>query len=380
MEAAAPSTASPKPRFHIPSLDGLRAVAFMIVFLSHVGLGKIFPGAFGVMIFFFMSGFLITTLMRMEVGKTGTVNVGKSYSRRFVRIFPPLFLMLAFCVIAVTAGWLPGTVRPSAIASLALCLGNYWQVFTSNEGFPPGTGLLWAIAVEVHFYLIAPFLGILIIKKLNPRKAALFLATLCAAILLWRCYWMFIRDSGWFQIYVRTDTRIDAIFFGCILGIWQNPALDPVRFQNKTVRRTAVICSAGVLFLSLFLDRLLLLPEDQRPLYRETIRYTVQGLFLMPIFYCAVLDSDWLPFRILNNKWIVKIGVMSYSLFLVHLLIINMVQYNLFPQMATAKGAQWGMLLIFMTSISAVMTLVVAAILFYGVEEPLNRLRARLQG
>jgi len=371
MEVGSSPPANARPRFHIPSLDGLRTVAFVIVFLSHAGLAKVFPGAFGVMIFFFMSGFLITTLMRLEIAKTGAVDVGKSYSRRFVRIFPPMFLFLILCAIAMSAGWLPGTMKLSSMAAMALCVGNYWQAFVSNEGFPPGTGLLWAISVEVHFYLIAPFLGMLIIKKMTPRKAALFLATMCALILLWRCYWMFLRDSGWFPIYIRTDTRIDGIFFGCILGVWQNPALDPVRLQSKALRRALAGVAGGLLVLTLV---------NREPLYRETIRYTLQGLLLMPVFYSAMLDSDWLPFRILNNRWFVRVGTMSYSLFLVHNLIINLVRHNLIPQIATAEGIQWALLVALLIGISGAGTLGVASLLFYGVEEPLNRLRAKLQG
>src|SRR5687767_15205452 len=57
--------------FHIASLDGIRAVAAMIVFLGHAGLQSIVPGGFGVTVFFFLSGFLITTLLRREYEQIG---------------------------------------------------------------------------------------------------------------------------------------------------------------------------------------------------------------------------------------------------------------------------------------------------------------------
>ena len=74
--------------FHIPSLDGLRAVSFGIVFVAHAGLEKYVPGGFGVTVFFFLSGFLITTLMRTEFEKSGTVNLKQFYLRR-VREYRP---------------------------------------------------------------------------------------------------------------------------------------------------------------------------------------------------------------------------------------------------------------------------------------------------
>ncbi len=92
MSSQAPSLAtSGKPSFHIPSLDGVRALAFLAVFLCHAGLDRIFPGGFAVTVFFFLSGYLITTLLRREFEKTGTISFGKFYYRRALRIFPPLF-------------------------------------------------------------------------------------------------------------------------------------------------------------------------------------------------------------------------------------------------------------------------------------------------
>src|ERR1041385_111615 len=75
--------------FHIPSLDGVRAVSFLIVFLAHAGLEKWVPGYFGLTVFFFLSGYLITTLLRMEYDKSGTISLRDFYFRRVLRIFPP---------------------------------------------------------------------------------------------------------------------------------------------------------------------------------------------------------------------------------------------------------------------------------------------------
>ncbi|MBK6959466.1 MAG: acyltransferase [Nitrosomonas sp.] len=60
--------------FYIPSLDGMRAVAAILVFVAHAGWSHIVPGGFGVTIFFFLSGYLITTLLRREYERTGSIN------------------------------------------------------------------------------------------------------------------------------------------------------------------------------------------------------------------------------------------------------------------------------------------------------------------
>jgi peptidoglycan/LPS O-acetylase OafA/YrhL len=75
----------------IPSLDGIRAIALLIVFAAHAQLIKGSPGGFGVTIFF-LSGYLITSLLRDEVRRTGTISLKAFYLRRLLRIFPPCYL------------------------------------------------------------------------------------------------------------------------------------------------------------------------------------------------------------------------------------------------------------------------------------------------
>src|ERR1700760_1167480 len=84
----------PSSRAVIPSLDGLRAVSISIVLVSHAGYGDVVPGGLGVTIFFFLSGYLITTLLMDEREGSGRIYIGKFYLRRVFRLFPPLLLTL----------------------------------------------------------------------------------------------------------------------------------------------------------------------------------------------------------------------------------------------------------------------------------------------
>lgn len=96
--------------FHIPSLDGLRAVAILLVFVAHAGLDHIVPGGFGVTIFFFLSGYLITTLLRREFDRFGSIDLWQFYLRRVLRIWPAFYLVL-LCGAALTLlHVLPGTL------------------------------------------------------------------------------------------------------------------------------------------------------------------------------------------------------------------------------------------------------------------------------
>ncbi|MBV9290180.1 MAG: acyltransferase, partial [Hyphomicrobiales bacterium] len=79
----------------IPSLDGVRAISVLIVVLCHSDLEDLVPGGLGVTIFFFLSGFLITTLMLTEHESTGGINILNFYARRAFRLMPPLLVTLA---------------------------------------------------------------------------------------------------------------------------------------------------------------------------------------------------------------------------------------------------------------------------------------------
>ena len=80
----------PKGGLYIPSLDGIRAISFFLVFFAHAGLGKVLvPGGFGVTIFFLLSGFLITTLLRLEYLRFKRISLKDFYLRRALRIYLP---------------------------------------------------------------------------------------------------------------------------------------------------------------------------------------------------------------------------------------------------------------------------------------------------
>jgi peptidoglycan/LPS O-acetylase OafA/YrhL len=117
----------------IPSLDGIRAISVVIVFLSHAGLGKSIPGGFGVTVFFFLSGYLITTLLRMEHIKRGRLDLKAFYLRRALRILPPFYLVLTAGIVLRLTGRLGGELHVGSILSQTFVLGNYYLDYAYNR-------------------------------------------------------------------------------------------------------------------------------------------------------------------------------------------------------------------------------------------------------
>lgn len=309
--------------FHIPSLDGIRAVAALTVFFSHAGNQDLIPGGFGVTIFFFLSGYLITTLLRREHEAKGAVSLKNFYIRRAFRLFPPLYIVLFVVLILSFLGvFTVERMTFGGVLSQLAYWSNYYWIFSDGKGFVPGTGLTWSLSVEEHFYLVFPLLFLFLVSRFNYPAMAKVLMTLCAVVLLWRLILVLGFSLGHDYIYHATDTRFDSILYGCILGIWNNPIyLNPVETgQDRTPRKShylMLVCAIGLLlFTFLYRDEV----------FRETWRYSIQGVALFPIFWMAVRYSDLWLFRWLDLPFMRLFGLISYTFYLCHLVILHWVE------------------------------------------------------
>jgi len=308
--------------FHIPSLDGLRAVSFLIVFVAHAGLGDVVPGGFGVTVFFFLSGYLITTLMRLEQEEHGRISLKQFYLRRALRILPPFYLVLGAATLLAMVGGVAGGVTAPAVTAQAMHYANYYIVSHGHDGMADGTGVYWSLAVEEHFYLVFPLAYIALrrwVRGTGTQAAILY--GLCAVVLGWRIFLIDHLHVAMDRTYVASDTRVDSILFGCALAVHNNPMIDGPSRIPRAVWTWAITPVATMVLLFTFLDR--------DPAFRETFRYTLQGLALTPIFIAVIRHPEWLPFRPLNSRIASFIGVLSYSLYLVHQVILGVLHAHL---------------------------------------------------
>lgn len=349
----------PKGGLYIPSLDGIRAISFFLVFFAHAGLGRVLvPGGFGVTIFFLLSGFLITTLLRLEYLRFKRVSLKDFYLRRALRILPPLYATLALSMILVTIGKVATGVPLAGTLSQALQYANYYEIYAKSPVSMPGTGVFWSLAVEEHFYLLFPLIYVVMSRRLSTEGQVLVLITLCAAALVWRCVLFFYFHASFNRIYLATDTRFDSILLGCVLAIAASPVLrDPLHERLIAHLRWLVPMSVAVL-LATFLYR------DEG--FRSTLRYTLQGLALMPLFIAAIHFQGSLAVRILNLGWVRFLGVLSYSLYLCHSIILE------------AIIRTWARGPVFTVAAGIICVLIFATFVHYFVERPCTRARKRL--
>jgi peptidoglycan/LPS O-acetylase OafA/YrhL len=353
-------TATPLPSAasHIPSLDGIRAVSFLLVFADHAGARTFISGDFGVTVFFFLSGFLITTLMRSESDRNGSVNIRHFWLRRALRILPPFYLVALAATLIALILYPPGTVYVPAMTAEVLFYANYWGIYGINHE-APGTGVVWSLAVEEQFYLLFPLLYISLQKLRVPRSGqAWLLWGLCALILAWRCALVMAMHADSTRIYLATDTRVDSVLFGCALAVCYNPVLDEPAGspgQWKFLLLPAALAALLICFLV------------QDAVFRETWYFSIQGAALTLVFIAAIRFHTWPLFRFLNWRPVMFIGTLSYSLYLVHDVLFRAVA-RLWPQLHGWQRA----------AISLAASVTAAWAIYVLVERPCARLRKRL--
>ena len=354
-----PAPSRGRDEFHIPSLDGLRALSFGLVFTSHAGVHAV-PGGFGVTVFFFLSGFLITTLMRIEYERTHQVGFGRFYLRRALRILPPFYLVLLSATLLAAVGFVQGPLHLPGVMAQVLHYANYWVVFHGGDGFARGTGVYWSLAVEEHFYLLFP-LGYSLLRRAGAdgrRQVTVFL-TLCGLILAWRCVLFFGFGASEDRTGMASDTRFDSILFGCALAVYGNPVLDRSRIGDRAWKW-------GLLPLGLL--GLLASFVFRGDAFRQTFRYTFQGLCLVPVFVCAMRFPRSPVGRVLNLRPLAFLGVLSYSLYLIHHVVLYAVRFHAGDRLsAPAVGL-----------VSLGITVVLAFGVYETIEKPCARLRRRL--
>lgn len=199
-----------------PELDGLRAIAVLLVLGSHAqvpGFGLGAPA--GVTLFFVLSGMLITGLLVGERDRFGRVDVRSFYARRALRLLPALY---AFMVVAIVGSAF--SVWPSRPAApiVPLSVLGYFENWLAATGEPTGMyGHTWSLAVEVQFYVVWPALLLAALRFLDRRWIAVGL--IVAAVLVWPWREFLMSTFGYDRAFHETDSMLDALLLGCAIAL-----------------------------------------------------------------------------------------------------------------------------------------------------------------
>jgi peptidoglycan/LPS O-acetylase OafA/YrhL len=205
---------------HRPELDGLRGIAILVVLGAHTGVPGFSEGGggAGVTLFFVLSGYLITGLLLAERTRNGRVDLRAFYIRRALRLFPALAAVLIVVAALALTGLMPQAASEEVDYRIVLLgvvcyVANWVAVAGQSIGM---LGHTWSLAVEEQFYILWPTL-LLAGLRLGRQRMALIVLLL---IFLDTPYRLLLDlNGGFMHVFVGTDTRGDALLFGCVLAI-----------------------------------------------------------------------------------------------------------------------------------------------------------------
>ena len=317
-----------KPYFS--ALDGLRAISVFLVISVHVRtktpwLRRV-PGQLGVDVFFVLSGFLITTLLLREEENTGSIDIFPFYMRRFFRIIP-IYLLVLCGYVAICYH------NPVKWALLLAALPHY-LTFT-NEFVPWGApyGFSWTLGIEEKFYLFWPLLYFVLLRG---RARLLSLLLLYAALIGLLSFRMGRSYSG--------------LLVGCILAIFLTSRAAPG--AKRIISETPSSIFAGIALACFYL-----VSRNER--FTFVFSWAIAALIAN-----LQLSDSWLR-KTLSMGWLTWIGRRSYGMYLIHGLVIDVVEAVVRPSNAFRQVSV------------AVLTLAGAALMaepiFRFVEEPARR-------
>ena len=310
----------------IPGLDGLRAIAFILVFLFHAGYIEI--GWVGVSLFFVLSGFLITEiLIEMKKSLPSRDYFMKFYGRRFLRIFPLyyFYLLLMFGV----AYWLYAVgYRPNRMleyfeqAPYALAyVYNFFSVSAWFERPSYLTSHLWSLSVEEQFYIFWPLLILF-----TPRSAykRLFIAAILAGpicrIGLSYIYnhhtFAFLGSNPASGIYALPFSHLDAFGFGALITQYRIPRARQqfwiLLFTLPTIGFVTQYIATGEIGFYTALGY----PFPLANGYKQIWGYSLLNYFFAISIYAVAFDG--LFNRFLELGWMKYLGKISYGLYIYH--------------------------------------------------------------
>ncbi len=319
-----------KKRKYIKEIDGLRALAVIMVLAYHLKMPFAKSGLLGVTVFFVISGYLITGILINEIEESGGVDLKNFWLRRIRRLLPAVLSMAVVMIfVSAVVNRVVFTKGCNDLLSAVFGYNNWWQIFRKvsyfeNAGAPSPFTHCWSLAIETQFYLIYPILLILLSKARNRGKVFATVTAVLAMISVVLMGVLYSPDGDPSRVYYGTDTRAFSLLIGALAAIQKEYHIIKVKLRGKL---WAVIGSISVLIL---IGMMMLISS-----YSSFLYYGGQAIVsvLAAFVVYAVTVSRSLLNIILDSSILKWIGDRSYSIYLWH--------YPIIVLMSGGKRAAW---------------------------------------
>ncbi len=363
---------SPPERFrlgHRPELDGLRGVAILSVLVYHTINNRlhlpIFSGGYlGVDLFFVLSGFLITTILLEEWGRSGTVSLRMFYLRRVLRLAPAyvslLLVVLGLELLLLRAG--PRFEQETrqtfqAIPATLFYVSNWVRTF---EIFPlRSLSITWSLAIEEQFYLLWPVSLLWGLRRgWSPKRLLAVTLSLMAASMALR-FGLHLNGQPWDRSYYGTDARVGELLAGCALGIVATSGWLPAASRWLRLSTQTGMLLVGVL--------VLVSPNPGIAGMWMHAAYPLLAILVAGGVISLLVDTGSLMAAVMRMAWLRWIGRISYGLYLWHSVLLYFVSLIWLGDTTLSVIVGMGM------------TMVVVIGSYYLIERPALKLKSRLR-
>ena len=289
-----------------PEIDGLRGLAILAVILNHFNDTLIPGGYLGVDIFFVISGYVITSSLFNRSDQSLVHFLLNFYSRRIKRIFPTLII---FCLISsLLACFFIQDLRMNLRTGMTSIFGisNLYLIKWSTDYFASSTKLnifsqTWSLGVEEQFYLIYPFLfWFLSPKKKNVEKFTNFTLVMIALSLISLITFKYYLVTNQSLAYYLMPSRFWEIALGCLTFFYQDSIKNNFR-NNNHYGKIIISLITLIIFLPISINI-----------------YSTFSIVILSALLIAILEKENFSFKLLTSKPILKLGKLSYSLYLWH--------------------------------------------------------------
>jgi peptidoglycan/LPS O-acetylase OafA/YrhL len=383
---------------YVPALDGLRGIGVMFMLLYHADVTWVGDGAvFTVEMFFGLSGFLITSLFLVEHANTNTISLKKFWGRRAKRLLPAV--LGSFVLVSIYAARFATDIEANRIQGDGISVLTYvsnWRFIFSDQSYfeqftlPSPFQHTWSLAIEEQFYLIVAVTVFLAFRKWGAKahKGWIYVTSTIAVVsAVWMAILMWMGEAvargetpfgldpssmpGWLvtflnlkgngdpsRMYYGTDTRLQGTMVGMAMAFLLH-RYDLGRLNRKVLSIASIVGLGGILSMFFLIQG-------------RNVTWIYYGAFLafdvFLIFMIAALMAPEPPriVRWLSVKPLVRLGVLSYSLYVWHLPIYIFLDesHDFMPDWA--RGVQ-------LDAIKIGATLIVAWLSFHFIEDPIRR-------
>lgn len=302
----------------LPVLDGLRFLAFLLIFINNAPLLGSSPiwqwlhryGWMGVDMFLCLSAYLYTKLLLTEFQQTGSINIQKFYIRRALHIWPLYYLFLIFMLV-LTYVIFPERLASWRVVGLFTFTDNFFAAAVQSYNLVLFAGHLWMISLEEQFHAVIPW-ALRPLFKMSPRaKTWMILGALLVGSLL-RYFLVLWMAPPQVVILVLPFTRFEAILLGILLGLG---SLDALLEQVPPL-------ASGLLGL-LSLNAATVKPGI------PFLTYILPGLGMALILHALLRVSHRFEWRWITSRPMVYLGRISYGLYVYHLLSLGLARQYL---------------------------------------------------